>query len=292
MQEISSFIISFVFSVCSSLCFLAKYLCSFFKWKILFPFFACSHLFIPACKSFQSFYAGTGKPLLIRTKPTEPECCFGEAFISLGGCDRFTFKNNIHPSLRATEGSVAIQIVFLVAYFMYSSLKESSCLSFPFPYPILLVLLEEKRRFGTSGPLRFKKNDVLRRAYPSASRKTTFWDGRTPPLQEKWRFETSVPLRFKKNDVLGRADPSASRKTTFWGERTPPLPYYKAGTSKFIAFLFVYWMKRWLQLQKSRQLHWQNSIMQNMERLWTPEKLKKILKAVQGLFFIWRGKYG
>ena len=95
---------------------------------------------------------------------------------------------------------------------------------------------------------------------------------------------TGVPLRFKKNDVLGQADPSASRKTTFWGERTPPLPYYKAETSKFIAFLFVYWMKRWLQLQKSRQLHWQNSIMQNMERLWTPEKLKKILKAVQGLF--------
>ena len=24
--------------------------------------------------------------------------------------------------------------------------------------------------------------------------------------------------------------------------------------------------------------------MQNMERLWTPEKLKKILKAIQGLF--------
>ena len=103
---------------------------------------------------------------------------------------------------------------------------------------------------------------------------------------------TSGPLRFKKNDVLGRAYPSASRKMTFWDERTPPLPYYKAETSKFIAFLFVYWMKRWLQLQKSRQLHWQNSIMQNMERLWTPEKLKKILKAVQGLFFIWRGKYG
>ena len=73
-----------------------------------------------------------------------------------------------------------------------------------------ILLLEEKRRFGASGPLRFKKNDVLGRAYPSASRKMTFWDGRTPPLQEKWRFETSVPLRFKKNDVLGRADPSAS----------------------------------------------------------------------------------
>ena len=136
----------------------------------------------------------------------------------------------------------------------------------------------------TSVPLRFKKNDVLGQADPSASRKTTFWDGRTPPLQEKWRFETSVPLRFKKNDVLGQADPSASRKTTIWDERTPPLPYYKAEISKFIAFLFVYRMKRWLQLQKSRQLHWQNSIMQNMERLWTPEKLKKILKAVQGLF--------
>ena len=62
----------------------------------------------------------------------------------------------------------------------------------------------------TSGPLRFKKNDVLGRAYPSASRKMTFWDERTPPLQEKRRFRTSVPLRFKKNDVLGRADPSAS----------------------------------------------------------------------------------
>ena len=74
---------------------------------------------------------------------------------------------------------------------------------------------------------------------------------------------------FKKNDVLGQADPSASRKTTFWDKRTPPLPYYKAETSKFIAFLFAYWMKRWLQLQKSRQLHWQNSIMQNMESLWT-----------------------
>ena len=48
------------------------------------------------------------------------------------------------------------------------------------------------------------------RAYPSASRKTTFWDKRTPPLQEKRRFGTSGPLRFKKNDVLGRADPSAS----------------------------------------------------------------------------------
>ena len=48
------------------------------------------------------------------------------------------------------------------------------------------------------------------RAYPSASRKTTFWDKRTPPLQEKRRFETSGPLRFKKNDVLGRAAPSAS----------------------------------------------------------------------------------
>ena len=135
-----------------------------------------------------------------------------------------------------------------------------------------------------SGPLRFKKNDVLGQADPSASRKMTFWDKRTPPLQEKWRFGTSGPLRFKKNDVLGRADPSASRKTTFWDKRTPPLPYYKAETSKFIAFLFVYWMKRWLQLQKLRQLHWQNSIMQNMERLWTPEKLKKILKAIQGLF--------
>ena len=144
----------------------------------------------------------------------------------------------------------------------------------------------------TGGYYCLKKNDVLGRADPSASRKTTFWGERTPPLQEKRRFGTSGPLRFKKNDVLRRADPSASRKTTFWGERTPPLPYYKAETSKFIAFLFVYWMKRWLQLQKSRQLHWQNLIMQNMERLWTPEKLKKILKAVQGLFFIWRGKYG
>ena len=144
----------------------------------------------------------------------------------------------------------------------------------------------------TGGYYCFKKNDDLGQADPSASRKMTFWDERTPPLQEKRRFRTSGPLRLKKNDVLGQADPSASRKTTFWGERTPPLPYYKAETSKFIAFLFVYWMKRWLQLQKSRQLHWQNSIMQNMERLWTPEKLKKILKAVQGLFFIWRGKYG
>ena len=118
-----------------------------------------------------------------------------------------------------------------------------------------ILLLEEKWRFRTSGPLRFKKNDVLRRADPSASRKTTFWDERTPPLQEKRRFGTSGPLRFKKNGVLGQADPSASRKTAFWNERTPPLPYYKAEISKFIAFLFVYWMKRWLQLQKSRQLH-------------------------------------
>ena len=47
--------------------------------------------------------------------------------------------------MRATEGSVAIQIVFLVAYFMHSSLKESSCLSFPFPYPILLGFLTVKR---------------------------------------------------------------------------------------------------------------------------------------------------
>ena len=115
--------------------------------------------------------------------------------------------------------------------------------------------LEEKWRFGASGPLRFMKNDVLGRADPSASRKTTFWGERTPPLQEKWRFETSGPLRFKKNDDLGQADPSASRKTTFWDKRIPPLPYYKAEISKFIAFLFVYWMKRWLQLQKSRQLH-------------------------------------
>ena len=60
-------------------------------------------------------------------------------------------------------------------------------------------------------------------ADPSASRKTTIWDKRTPPLQEKRRFGTSGPLRFKKNDVLRRADPSASRKTTFWDERTPPL---------------------------------------------------------------------
>ena len=70
--------------------------------------------------------------------------------------------------------------------------------------------LQEKWRFETSGPLRFKKNDVLGQAAPSASRKTTFWDERTSPLQEKRRFRTSGPLRFKKNDVLGRADPSAS----------------------------------------------------------------------------------
>ena len=74
-----------------------------------------------------------------------------------------------------------------------------------------------------SGPLRFKKNDVLGRADPSASRKTTFWGERTPPLEEKWRFGTSGPLRLKKNDVLGQADPSASRKMTIWDERTPPL---------------------------------------------------------------------
>ena len=60
--------------------------------------------------------------------------------------------------------------------------------------------LQEKRRFETGGPLRFKKNDVLGRADPSASRKMTFRDERTPPLQEKWRFGTSGPLRFKKND--------------------------------------------------------------------------------------------
>ena len=58
---------------------------------------------------------------------------------------RFSSSNNIHPSLRATEGSVAIQIVFLVAYFIHSSLKEGSCLSFPFPYPILLGFLTVKR---------------------------------------------------------------------------------------------------------------------------------------------------
>ena len=58
---------------------------------------------------------------------------------------RFSWSNNIHPSLRATEGSVAIQIVFLVAYFIHSSLKESPCLSFPFPYPILLGFLTVKR---------------------------------------------------------------------------------------------------------------------------------------------------
>ena len=63
---------------------------------------------------------------------------------------------------------------------------------------------------------------------------------------------------------------------TFWNKRIPPLPYYKAEISKFIAFLFVYWMKRWLQLQKSRQLHWQGLIILNnpeygavMESLWT-----------------------
>ena len=54
------------------------------------------------------------------------------------------------------------------------------------------------------------KNDVLGQADPSASRKTAFWDKRTPPLQEKRRFGTSGPLRFKKNGVLGQADPSAS----------------------------------------------------------------------------------
>ena len=70
--------------------------------------------------------------------------------------------------------------------------------------------LQEKRRFRTSGPLRFKKNDVLGQADPSASRKMTFWDERTPPLQEKRHFGASGPLRFKKNDVLGQADPSAS----------------------------------------------------------------------------------
>ena len=54
------------------------------------------------------------------------------------------------------------------------------------------------------------KNDVLGRADPSASSKTTFWGERAPPLQEKRRFGTSGPLRFKKNGVLGQADPSAS----------------------------------------------------------------------------------
>ena len=48
----------------------------------------------------------------------------------------------------------------------------------------------------TGGDYCLKKNDVLRRADPSASRKTTFWDKRTPPLQEKRRFGTSGPLRF------------------------------------------------------------------------------------------------
>ena len=58
---------------------------------------------------------------------------------------RFSWSGGVRSSLRATEGSVAIQIVFLVAYFIHSSLKESSCLSFPFPYPILLGFLTVKR---------------------------------------------------------------------------------------------------------------------------------------------------
>ena len=57
----------------------------------------------------------------------------------------FSWSGGVRSPLRATEGSVAIQVVFLVAYFMHSSLKESSCLSFPFPYPILLDFLKVKR---------------------------------------------------------------------------------------------------------------------------------------------------
>ena len=109
--------------------------------------------------------------------------------------------------------------------------------------------LQEKRRFRASGPLRFKKNDVLGRADPSASRKTTIWDERTPPLQEKRRFETSGPLRFKKNDDLGRADPSASRKMTFWDERTPPLQekrWFSSGNFCKMA-IFAY-LPQWLWL--------------------------------------------
>ena len=60
------------------------------------------------------------------------------------------------------------------------------------------------------------KNGVLGQADPSASRKTTFWDKRTPPLQEKWRFGTSGPLRFKKNDdSLYLADDAAAQLIIF-----------------------------------------------------------------------------
>ena len=82
--------------------------------------------------------------------------------------------------------------------------------------------LQEKRRFGASGPLRFKKNDVLGRADPSASRKMTFWDKRTPPLQEKWWFS---PGNFCKMAIFAYLpqwlwllyiSPKGLEKSSFW----------------------------------------------------------------------------
>ena len=45
-------------------------------------------------KAFRVSTLGVENFFVVRSNITEPECCFGEASISLGGCGRFTFKKN------------------------------------------------------------------------------------------------------------------------------------------------------------------------------------------------------